>query len=74
MNAPGFWDDPQGAGEVSQRRARLQAPLETLAELVELNEEVEVLIELAEEEDDAEAAGRRESGFYNWRGSWPRSR
>jgi len=57
MNAPGFWDDPQGAGEVSQRRARLQAPLETLAELVELNEEVEVLIELAEEEDDAEAAG-----------------
>lgn len=57
MNAPGFWDDPQGAGVVSQRRARLQAPLETLAALAELNEEVEVLIELAEEEDDAEAAG-----------------
>ncbi len=57
MSAPGFWDDAEKAKEVGRRRSRLQEPLERLDAMDVEAEEIEILIELAEEEDD-EATGR----------------
>jgi len=55
MTAQDFWDDPQAAKEITQRRARLMDPLERLAALDEDLEEAEILLQLAQEEGDAEA-------------------
>jgi peptide chain release factor 2 len=61
MTAPGFWNDPRLAKEVSRRRARLEEPLKRLAGLDADLEEAEIMVQLAEEEDDAEA-GREAAG------------
>lgn len=52
----GFWDDPDHAAEVLKERAHLSEKIDTLKNLQQEIEDAEVLLELAEEEVDDEAA------------------
>ncbi len=60
MAAPGFWDDQEKAKGITQRRAALNSPLEKLDDLDQELGDIEILVELAEEEDDRETAGEAE--------------
>ncbi|MBW2321957.1 MAG: peptide chain release factor 2 [Deltaproteobacteria bacterium] len=54
MSKPGFWDDPESAREATRERNILAARSEALLSLENDLEEVEILIDLALEEDDEE--------------------
>jgi peptide chain release factor 2 len=54
MGAPGFWDDPEAAGKLGAEHARLARRLETFERLQADADDLEGLVELAEE--DAEMA------------------
>jgi peptide chain release factor 2 len=56
MESEGFWDDPDAAQVVSRRRSELEKRIERWNALRAALEEVEVLIELAEEEDAEDLA------------------
>ena len=56
MAAQGFWDDQEKAKKITQRRAALNSPLEKLDNLDKDLSDIEVLVEMAEEEDDRETA------------------
>jgi peptide chain release factor 2 len=51
-----FWDDPEQAQEVTREHASLIGPLQTIDDLSARLEDVQVLLELAEEENDPGAA------------------
>lgn len=52
MSAPGFWDDPEGAQKLSQEVKHLQDRIDQYSRLISEIEDVEVLIEIADEEGD----------------------
>jgi peptide chain release factor 2 len=52
MAKPGFWDDPQGAKEVMRERSELEHSLISLDKLLARLEDTQVLLELAQEEED----------------------
>ena len=54
-SSPDLWDDPDQARQVSQRLARYEALFEKVGGLDSKLEDAEVLLELAEEADDAES-------------------
>ncbi len=54
MSKPGFWDDPESAQKVTRERNSLAARVAVLTSLENDLEEVEVLLDLALEEDDEE--------------------
>lgn len=56
MAKDGFWDDPQAATEVMKERKDLELGLETHHDLSGKLEDAEVLLDLAVEEEDREAA------------------
>jgi peptide chain release factor 2 len=56
MSRPDFWDEPRAAGETTRLRNSIATNIETWENLEEKLEEVEVLAQLAEEEDDRETA------------------
>ena len=51
MQAPGFWDDPDSAQKVSREHASASRKLETIRSLEADVEDLEGLLELAEEDD-----------------------
>jgi len=51
MESPGFWDDPDAAQAVTRRRAGIEKTIERWDRMRAALEEVEVLLELAEEEE-----------------------
>ncbi len=53
MGKPVFWDDQEAAQIVIHENKRLQQRLATWQELAQQHEELQVLVELCEEEDDA---------------------
>lgn len=53
MEAPGFWDEPERSQESMKILKSLKDDVETYARLKELYEEIEVLIEMGYEENDA---------------------
>jgi len=57
MESDGFWDDPDAAQAVTRRRAEIEKTLERWGEMRAALEEVEVLLELAEEEQAPDLAG-----------------
>ena len=61
MSRPGFWDDPEKAKEVSARFSRVQGRIELLDGLRERLADSEELLELAEEDGELLARGRRRS-------------
>jgi peptide chain release factor 2 len=58
MGAPGFWDDPEVAGRTGAEHSRLSRRVETFERLQADADDLEGLVELAEE--DAELAGELE--------------
>jgi peptide chain release factor 2 len=54
MHAPDFWDDQATAPKISSQYSRLKRRLEQYQELASLVEDMEVLLELALEEDGGE--------------------
>ncbi len=53
MAAPGFWDDLERAQKVNQRAHGVEQKLNQFKRLNERTDDLEVMIELAEEEDDS---------------------
>ncbi|PWJ73160.1 UNVERIFIED_CONTAM: peptide chain release factor 2 [Murimonas intestini] len=53
MEAPDFWDDPESSQESMKTLKSLKDDVETYAHLKELYEEIETLIEMGYEENDA---------------------
>ena len=66
MEAPGFWDDQQGAAKIASERARVQRKLETMSSLESEVAELDSMLELADEEpewrDELERSVDRLSG------------
>ena len=54
MGSPGFWDDLERAQKVNQRAHSVESRLEHYRKLCQRCDDLEVLIELAEEADDRE--------------------
>ncbi|MDN4592718.1 peptide chain release factor 2 [Polycladomyces subterraneus] len=52
MTAPDFWDDQQQAQKVIDEANGLKAQVETMTKLEQAHEDLQVLLELAAEEDD----------------------
>ena len=52
MGQAGFWDDPRGAQAAGQERTQLQAKLQTWTALENQGEELNLLLEMALEEND----------------------
>jgi len=52
MGEPGFWDDPEAAGQVGAEHARLQRRADAFAQLSADVDDLESLSELAEEDPD----------------------
>ena len=61
MGEPGFWDDPEAAGAVGAEHARQTRKLETYEQLAADVEDLDGLVELAEE--DPELAAELEEAF-----------
>jgi peptide chain release factor 2 len=55
--APGFWDDASRAKKVQQQRGRIQDAIESWESLNSTWEDASLLLEMALEEEDEEAAG-----------------
>ncbi len=55
MEAAGFWEDPQAAAEVQRERSALISSLEGYEHQARRLEDLEVLLELAHEEEDAQS-------------------
>ena len=52
MGAPGFWDDPEAAAKISAEHTRTQRKLDAFTKLQSDAEDLEGLVELAEEDPD----------------------
>jgi peptide chain release factor 2 len=66
MGAPGFWDDPENAAKLGAEHARLTRRLETYEGLASDVDDLEGLVELAE--DDPEVAAEVEDAFASVEG------
>src|SRR5690349_7179536 len=60
-SAPDLWDDPEKAQVVTSKLSHLQAELDRLTRMSSRVDDLEVLIELAEGEDDAETLAEAEN-------------
>ena len=58
---PGLWDDPENAQKVTSRLSAVQAQLKRLNEANRRIEDVETLVELAQEEADADSLSEAQS-------------
>ena len=56
--APDLWDDQENATRVTGRLSALQGQLDRFTELDERLDDVEIMVQLAQEENDAVVAGR----------------
>jgi len=52
MNAPGFWDDLERSTHVNQKLARMEAKIEHYKKLLSTADDIEVMMDLAKEEND----------------------
>src|SRR5690349_22918659 len=59
-SAPDLWDDPDRAQAVTSKLSHVQAELERLVTARSRLDDLEVLVELAESEDDAETLAEAE--------------
>ena len=53
MGSPGFWDDLERAQKVTQKSRSTEARINHFKKLVSRSDDLEVLIDLADEEDDS---------------------
>ena len=52
MEAPGFWDDPDKATRIMQELKNLKATVDQVKALQSASDDIEVLIDMAYEEED----------------------
>src|SRR3954453_13050207 len=55
--APDLWDDPAAAQKITSRLSHRQSELERLTKLASRIDDLEVLVELGQDEDDADSMG-----------------
>jgi peptide chain release factor 2 len=63
MSEPGFWDNPDEAQRISKEANRVKETIETHEELTERLDDMEAMIELAEEGDTDDFTGEIERGL-----------
>ena len=63
ISRPGFWDDPEEAQKVMKEKKSVEDSLDTLKSLGSRLDDLEVLIEMADEEEDEELASEAENEF-----------
>ncbi len=63
MGSPGFWDDPDRAQKVSAKASSVERRIQHYEELCTRADDIEVLMELAEETDDSELASEIAQNF-----------
>ncbi|MFH0981646.1 MAG: peptide chain release factor 2 [Planctomycetota bacterium] len=63
MAAPNFWDDPQYVQQVTQQLKRVKALVEPMERLEGQLEDARTMLELLEEEEDAESQQELEAGL-----------
>lgn len=63
MAAPNFWDNPESARETVQKLKTLKATIDPLRALIAQSEELEAMVALLAESDDAEVRGELERGI-----------
>src|SRR5215218_10749205 len=62
--APDLWDDPEAAQKVTSRLSHLNAELERVERVGQRVDDLEVLVELAQDEDDAETLAEAEAELH----------
>jgi len=60
-SAPDLWDDPERAQQVTSRLSHVQAEIDRLKRMTSRVDDLEVLVEMAQEEDDADTLAEAES-------------
>lgn len=68
MGAPGFWDDLEHSAQVNKRITTLENKISHYTYLLQQRDDLEVMIQLAEEENDGNAAGEVESDLQELKG------
>ena len=63
ISRPGFWDDPEEAQKVMKEKKSVEDSLDALKSLGARLDDLEVLIEMADEEEDEELASEAENEF-----------
>ncbi len=59
-SAPDLWDEPERAQQVTSKLSHLQAEVERLETMTSRVDDLEVLVEMAQEEDDADTLAEAE--------------
>jgi peptide chain release factor 2 len=59
--APDLWDDPERAQQVTSRLSHVQAEIDRLKRMTARVDDLEVLVEMAQEEDDADTLAEAEA-------------
>jgi peptide chain release factor 2 len=59
-SAPDLWDDPERAQGVTSKLSHVQAELDRLTEITQRIDDLEVLVQMAQEEDDADTLAEAE--------------
>ena len=69
--APSLWDDPEHAQTVTSRLSAVQAELDRIEKMGSRIDDLEVLVELSEDEDDADSLAEAETELRpRSRSSW----
>ena len=63
MGSNGFWDDTERATKISAKASNVEGRIKHYEGLIERADEIEVMMELAEEEDDESMAGEIRDAF-----------
>jgi len=63
MAAPGFWDNLERSTQVNKRIAQLESKINHYEELAGQREDLELMLEMALEEDDSQVAGEVEESL-----------
>ena len=63
---PGLWDDPENAQKVTSKLSAVQSQLKRLASADQRIEDVETLVELGQEEEDADTLAEAKAGISSF--------
>ena len=66
MNQPEFWNDPDHSAKVNQKVSNLKGKLEHYEKLLSSADDIEVMLEMAEEEKEKTPSLKR---WMSWRRS-----
>ena len=66
MEDPGFWDDPEHSAKIVQESKKLKSVIERYESLESARDDILMLIEIAEEENDASVLEEVEDAVRGW--------